>query len=160
MPRPRSADLRGRVPAARGRRDAGRGGIARRLRAAASTLHLRQGAARAGGRRGPEPRGGGRAATGGAAGVSAGPIAERNRADVAEGRAAWRAGPARAAPERPVLVDETGLARPPAGGTGPGGRPDDARPRPRDGQAARRPGSVGSGSPSSARSRPAAWSRS
>jgi hypothetical protein len=58
--------------------------------------------------------------------------AERDRADVAEERNAWRAEVAagRLDPAGLVLVDEGGAARPPAGGAGPGGHAHDAPLRP------------------------------
>ena len=84
MPRAYSADLRDRVLTACERREGGREEIARRFRVAASTLYAWLGAARAEGRRGPKPHGGGRPPVGGEAAALVGLVAERNDATLAE----------------------------------------------------------------------------
>ena len=84
MPRPYSTDLRERVLVACGRREATREGIARRLRVAASTVHLWLKQAREEARRAPKPPGRGRAPVGGAGEALAELVAERNDATLAE----------------------------------------------------------------------------
>ena len=143
MPRAYSADLRDRVLTACERREGSREEIARRFRVAASTLYAWLGAARAEGRRGPKPHGGGRPPVGGEAAALVGLVAERNDATLAEyaDLLAERTGPRRS----PAAVCRAlkALARRSAGrarkGT-PGGRAGPGRCRRGTGGVARRAG--------------------
>ena len=84
MPGPYSTDLRERVLAAAERREGSQGVIARRFGVGARSVSGWLRAAREEGRRGPKPRGGGRARVGGAGETLAGLVAERNDATLAE----------------------------------------------------------------------------
>jgi transposase len=84
MPRPYSADLRGRVLVACERREGSREEIARRFRVAASTLYAWLKLARETGRRAPKPHDKGQPPVGGEAAVLAELVAARNDATLAE----------------------------------------------------------------------------
>jgi transposase len=84
MPRAYSIDLRQRVLVAHEAGEGSQAEVARRYRVGERTLSGWLKAARAEGRRGPKPRGGGRAPLGGEATTLATLVAERNDATLAE----------------------------------------------------------------------------
>ena len=100
MPRPYSTDLRERALAAYEGGEGSPAQVASRYRVGERTLSGWLRAARGEGRRGPKPHGGGRVPVGGAGGVLAELVAERNDATLAEyadllaGRAGVRRSPA------------------------------------------------------------------
>ena len=100
MPRPYSIDLRERALAAYEGGEGSQAQVASRYRVGERTLSGWLRAARGEGRRGPKPHGGGRVPVGGAGGVLAELVAERNDATLAEyadllaGRAGVRRSPA------------------------------------------------------------------
>jgi transposase len=84
MPRPYSTDLRERALAAYEAGEGSQARVAERYRIGERTLSGWLKAAREEGRRGPKPRGGGRAPVGGAGAALAELVAERNDATLAE----------------------------------------------------------------------------
>src|SRR6478609_5497957 len=120
MPRAYSTDLRERALAACEAGEGSQPEVARRYRVGERTLSGWLKIAREEGRRAPRPRRGGTRPVGGEAATLAALVAERNdatlaeyadrdREDVAEARAAWRAALAGVDPARLVFIDETGI---------------------------------------------------